>query len=275
MIIDIHVHCFPETLAPRALSVLAERAGTAPHFDGTVPQLRTVMERAGIDRAVLQPIATKPEQTVGVNRWAFKAQDERVISFGTLHPDYPQWRDELKWLVEAGIKGVKFHPNYQEFNIADPKLFPLYEAIFTAGLIVLFHSGVDLWYPDSGQAHPRQLKQVLTLFPGATIIAAHMGGFRTWEAVEEYLVGTALYFDTAYSLGELGAARMEKIIREHGVEKILFGSDTPWSDPQAEIAKLKSLQLTEEEREKILGGNAQRLLRLEQGTEEHRTGVRA
>ncbi|NLW55640.1 MAG: amidohydrolase family protein [Firmicutes bacterium] len=262
MIIDLHVHCFPGELAPRALSILAQRAGTAPYFDGTVNQLRTVMDRAGIDLAVLQPIATKPEQTVGVNRWAVSAQEERVISFGTLHPDYPQWRDELKWLVEAGIKGVKFHPNYQDFYIEDPKMFPLYEAIFTAGLMALFHTGVDLWYPDSSLGHPRQLKRLLTMFPGATIIAAHMGGFRCWEAVEEDLVGTELYFDTAYSFGELGVERMGKMIRDHGVEKILFGSDAPWSDPQAEIAKLKSLRLMEEEKQLILGGNAQRLLRL-------------
>ncbi len=262
MLIDMHVHCFPETLAPRALSILAQRAGTAPHFDGTVAQLKSVMERAGIDRAVLQPIATKPEQTVGVNRWAVQAQDERIISFGSIHPDYPKWRDELKWLVDAGIKGVKFHPNYQDFYIADPKMFPLYEAIFAAGLIALFHTGVDLWYPDSSQGHPRQIKKLLTTFPGATIIAAHMGGFRSWEAVEEELAGRELYFDTAYSFGELGAARMEKLIRAHGVEKILFGSDTPWTDPEAEIAKLKSLRLTEEELQKILGGNAQRLLGL-------------
>lgn len=260
MLIDIHAHCFPDQLAPKALSILAQRAGIAPYFDGTVDKLKRVMDEAGIDQAVLQPIATKPGQTEGVNRWAVSAQDQRIISFGTIHPDYPQWREELKWLVDSGIKGVKFHPNYQDFIVDDPKIFPLYEALFTAGLIVLFHTGVDLWYPDSNRCHPRQLKTLLRMFPGATIIAAHMGGFRRWEAVEENLVGTGLYFDTAYSFEELGVQRMEKLIREHGVEKILFGTDLPWSDPQAEIANLRSLKLTEEEIQKILGENAQQLL---------------
>lgn len=262
MIVDLHAHCFPDQLAPRALSILAERAGTEPYFNGTVSGLRMVMDEAGIDRAVLQPIATKPGQTVGVNRWAISVQEERIISFGTIHPETQGWQDELKGLVGAGIKGIKFHPNYQDFMVDDPKLFPLYEAIFTAGLMVLFHSGVDLWYPDTNQCHPRQLKKVLTLFPGATIIAAHMGGFRCWEAVEENLLGTDLYFDTAYSLGELGVERMEKLIRAQGVEKILFGTDSPWSSPQAEIANLKTLKLTAEEQQMILGGNARRLLKI-------------
>jgi predicted TIM-barrel fold metal-dependent hydrolase len=262
MIIDLHAHCFPDQLAPRALSLLAERAGIEPYFNGTVSGLKAVIDEVGIDRVVLQPIATRPEQTAGVNRWVLSLDDPRVISFGTIHPETQGWQDELKKLVGAGIKGVKFHPNYQDFMVDDPKLFPLYEAIFTAGLIVLFHSGVDLWYPDSNQCHPRQLKKVLALFPGATIIGAHMGGFRCWEAVEENLIGTDLYFDTAFSFGELGAERMEKLIRAHGVEKVLFGTDLPWGRPRGEIANLKTLKLSAEEQRLILGGNAQRLLRI-------------
>ena len=165
-------------------------------------------------------------------------------------------------MVDHGIKGVKFHPNYQDFSVDDPKLFPLYEGLFEAGLITLFHAGVDLWYPDSNRGQPRQFDRLLTMFPGAIIIAAHMGGFRSWDEVETNLVGKEIYFDTAYSFEELGAERMARLIKSHGVEKILFGTDAPWTDPKEEIARIRSLDLTEEEISNILGENARRLLRL-------------
>lgn len=261
MIIDVHAHCFPDQLAPKALAILGEKAGIPPMLDGTVGQLEAAMGKAGIDLSVLLPIATKPEQTVGVNQWAIEAQNNKLISFGTIHPAYANWREEIKRLAESGIKGVKFHPNYQDFSVDDPKLFPIYEELFSAGLMALFHAGLDLWYTEPNRCHPRQLGRLLTLFPGGTVITAHMGGFRCWDEVETNLIGRELYFDSAYSFAELGAEKMRRLIKSHGAEKILFGTDAPWTDPKVEIAQIRSLDLTEEEINKILGENARRLLR--------------
>ena len=53
---------------------------------------------------------------------------------------------------------------------------------------------------------------------------------------------------------------LEKIIRKHGAERILFGSDYPWHLPSQEISLIRSLDISEEEKEMILGENAARLL---------------
>jgi len=262
MIIDIHTHCFPDNLAPRAVPLLAEKGGISPFTDGTVACLKNSMKKAGIDFSVLQPIATKPEQTTGINRWAVSMQNGSIIAFGTLHPDYPDWKREIKWLWEAGIKGVKFHPDYQDFYVDDKKVFPIYEALAEAGMIMLFHAGKDIGYPPPYHCPPCRLRKVLDAFPGSIIIAAHMGGYENTYQVEKYLVGQDVYFDTSYSFDILGNGGMEKLIKQHGADRILFGTDSPWKDQEREVDNIRSLNLTEDEMEKILGGNAVRILKL-------------
>jgi len=262
MIIDIHTHCFPDKLARKAVPLLAQRAGIPAYTDGTLTGLKKSMHNAEISTCVLQPIATKPSQTVSINRWAAGIQDERVISFGTIHPDYPHWKDEIKWLVSTGIKGVKFHPDYQDYFVDDERVFPIYEAIFKQEMIVLFHAGIDVGLPTPCHCTPKRLKNVLDRFHGSCIIAAHMGGYKCWDEVRKLLLGKDIYFDTSYSLKDLGLPTMEKMIKEHGVEKILFGSDSPWTDQSNEIQQIKSMNLTGTEIDLILGDNAKQLLRL-------------
>lgn len=262
MVIDIHTHCFPDELAVRTIPFLSQKANIPAYTDGTVNRLKQSMTAAGIDISVLQPIATKPHQTIGVNRWAVGVQDTNIISFGTIHPDFPDWKDEIKWLVEAGVKGVKFHPEYQDFYVDDQRLFPIYEALFNANLIIIFHAGVDLGFPEPYHCPPCRLRKVLDSFPGGTIIAAHMGGYMYWNDVEKYLAGRNVYLDTSFSLKKLGFQRTKRLIKAHGYEKILFGTDSPWSDQSKEVYDIKSLNLSDKEITGILGSNAMRILNL-------------
>lgn len=262
MIIDIHAHCFPDSLAARAVASLAHTSGLTPFHDGTVKGLVNVMNRSGVDLSVLQPIATKPDQTVTINKWASEIHDEKIISFGTIHPEYKDYKGIIKWMTERGFKGVKFHSEFQDFFVDDPVFFKLYDAIFNAGLIVLFHSGVDLSYTEPFRCTPKRLAVLVDRFPGAKIIAAHMGGYRYWEDTEKYLLGKDIYMDTAYSLPEMGETLAARVIKEHGASKILFASDMPWADPGKDISFIKSLPLSDTEKDNILGINAKKLLSL-------------
>lgn len=260
MIIDLHAHCFPDDLAPRAIRTLANRVNVQPYTDGTIDGLRKSMETAGIAISFIQPIATKPDQTPTINRWAIESQGEQIRFFGTIHPDFPYWKDQVKMLAEAGIKGIKLHPDYQNFFVDEPRMLKIYEKVFEDGLFILFHAGVDIGLPEPCHCPPERLGKVLDYFPGAKIIAAHMGGYARWEDVERHLLGRDVYFDTSYSIKDLGYGKMTKLIKEHGVAKILFGTDSPWAEQVQEVEMLKSLALSQEEIQKILGGNAQELL---------------
>jgi len=262
MIIDIHTHAFPDELAERAMAVLTGNSNVTPYTDGTCAELRSSTQRAGIDLAAVMPIATKPSQAGSINRWAaeINRHNGNLICFGSLHPMQDDWREEISRLVAEGIPGIKLHPDYQQFFVDDPELFPIYNALADAGLILLFHAGVDIGLPPPVHCTPARLARVLDAAPDLTIIAAHMGGYSCWDDVERYLVGRELYFDTSYSMADLGAERMTDLIHAHGAGRILFGTDSPWTDQSAEVANIRALPLTDDEKAAILGGTALRLL---------------
>jgi len=263
MIIDFHTHTFPDDLAQRAIATLSQRAGIPALTDGTNDGLRASMRRAGVDYALIAPIATRPSQVRSINAWAadVTASTPELICLGTLHPALDNWREEIAHLCADGIPGVKMHHDYQECFVDDPIMLPQYRALAEAGLILLVHAGVDIGLPPPVHCTPDRLARVLDSVPNLTIIAAHMGGYLQWEAVEEHLVGRNLYFDTSYSLTDLGAERMMALIRAHGASRVLFATDSPWTDQQAEVAGIRALPLSEDERQAILGGNAERLLK--------------
>ena len=94
------------------------------------------------------------------------------------------------------------------------------------------------------------------------LILAHMGGYRRWDEVEEYLVGEHVWFDTAAVLGEIPDDQFVRIVRRQGADRILFGTDSPWAGQKEYVRYLRDLPLTEEEKLKILRLNALDLLGL-------------
>jgi uncharacterized protein len=261
-IIDFHTHCFPDDLAPRAMGKLSAAANITPATDGTLSGLKRSMDKAGISVSVVLSIATKPEQTTNVNSWAARVQDDAIIPFGSLHPDFPGWREEIARMVELGIQGVKFHPDYQDFYVDDPRMFEIYEAMAAAGLIVLFHAGLDAAYEPPFRCTPPRLRRVLNAFPGGKFVAAHLGGFKHWDEVEEHIVGQKVFLDTSFSLGHMTAEQWARICKAHGFDRILFGTDTPWADQSSEVEQLRAQKLPDQDFKKVMRDNAAGLLGL-------------
>lgn len=264
MVIDIHTHAFPDPIVSRAMEVLIGNSGLQPFTDGTYGGLRDSMKRAGVDLSVIAPIATKPAQARGVNRCAVEINkaNDALISLGSLHPEQDDWRSEIDGLVASKIKGVKFHPDYQEFYVDEPRLTPVYRALAEAELIVLFHAGVDIGLAPPVHCTPDRLARVLDAVPELTVIAGHMGGYKRWDDVQRYLVGRDLFFDTSFSRADLGDKAMASLMREHGVDRMLFGTDSPWTDQEAEVEGIRALGFNKDEQCAILGGNAAKLLGL-------------
>ena len=91
-------------------------------------------------------------------------------------------------------------------------------------------------------------------------MAAHLGGHDQWDEVEEYMVGEDLYLDTSMGFEFYSHEQFLRIVKNHGADKILFGSDSPWSRADKEIAALCALPLSDSEKDAILYKNAQRIL---------------
>ena len=259
-IIDIHTHIFPDEIAPTTIKYLEEEANTKAYLNGTISDLKSSMKRAGISISVNQPISTKSSQVQPINNWVKQIQDEAILSFGTIHPQFEDFKNEIKRLKEWGIKGVKLHPDYQKFHPDDESMFPIYESLRENEMIVLFHAGIDIGLYPPVHATPQRLAKVLDNFPGLIIIASHMGGYKLWDDVEKYLVGRDIYFDTSYVIDYMEIDRFVTIMKNHGFDKILFGTDSPWKDQADEVKKISVLNIPQEIQLDIFWGNAKGLL---------------
>ena len=165
-------------------------------------------------------------------------------------------------MYDAGIKGVKLHPDEQMIDLADKKMYPVYDLISDLGLPVVIHTGFDPFSPDHAHASPDQILKVRADFPKLRLILAHLGGYLDWDAAEELLAGKGMPMDTALATAGLPPEQAVRIIRKNGAENVFLGSDSPWATTAHALDYLLKLPLTDREKELIMGENAARLLGL-------------
>jgi hypothetical protein len=259
MIIDFHAHAFPEKIVSGAVGQLETHYGVKIKQSGRCQALLLNMEKGGIDKAVFFNVATKPSQVANANKWILAHASEKLIPFGTLHPEDPAWPERLKEIAPY-VHGIKLHPDFQGFYPDDQTYWPMYEAIFALELPILFHAG-DEKLP---YAAPERLAKVVAGFPGGKIILAHLGGYARWDEAEKYILGRDVWLDTSSVFWRLGPERTWKLIRKHDPERILFGTDYPLSSYPQELAWIRQYA-TEKERELFFHKNAERLLGLNAG----------
>ena len=175
--------------------------------------------------------------------------------------------------------------------IDDIRFMRIIEYASELGLIILTHAGIDIGLPQPVHCPPDKMRKVLDTVKPQKMVLAHYGGWKQWEEVYYYLAGENVYLDTAFLFGvqkntgkeqmnqeeegdKLGIHQNEggnfvsyiesesfmKILSKHGSDKILFATDSPWSDAKAGIEYIRNMSITEKAKEQILGGNAVRLL---------------
>lgn len=262
MVIDFHTHAFPDAIAERAVAGLVRGSGGIypPCTDGTVSGLIGAMDRFGVDVSVLQPVVTKPSQTESLNKWAKSAECDRIMAFGGIHPDTDDYKRDIDYVASLGIRGLKFHAEYQGFTVDEPRMLKIYDYAFEKGLMILHHAGFDPAFDPPFRSSPKMFKNVARAMQGGVMIVAHFGGQSQWDDVERELVGENVYLDTSMGLRYYGEERFVSIVKAHGAQKVLFGSDSPWSSADEEIALIRKSALSEDEKSTILYKNAQKLL---------------
>ncbi|AGW13712.1 amidohydrolase family protein [Megalodesulfovibrio gigas] len=235
---DFHTHAFHPKIASKVCEQLHQHYGAKPSGDGTVDDLLARAEAAGIEQVVALCAATVPAQVQPANDFAMHLQNTypQITAFGTLHPHGAGWEEELDRLRAAGIKGLKFHPEFQGFWMDDPMLLPLLEA--SQDFIWMFHVG-DAAPPEQNPSCPIKLGKILDRFPDARVVAAHLGGYRHWDWAVEHLAGRDVWFDTSSSMPFIRQETLERILRKHDPDRILFGSDYPLFDP---VESMEALQ---------------------------------
>ena len=266
-IIDFHTHIFPNDLAPRAVAKLIENALATGvtmknYTDATLHGLEESMVRNGIAASVTLAIATKPAQVSPINTGCAQNRRPNIISFGSLHPEMENFAEEIDFLVNNGIKGIKLHPEYQYFYVDDSKYYPMYEKLASSGIIVVFHTGKDPGPFTCDHALPQAVRKIHRDFPKLKIVAAHMGGWMVWDEAEKELAGVDIFFDTSAIYRLMQPQDFVRLCRKHGCERVIFGSDSPWYDQGECVEWILRTSLSDAEKEAVLGANAARLLDL-------------
>ncbi len=283
MVIDIHTHAFPDKIAKGAIDTLSREAHIVAHTDGTMKGLFESMEEADIDISVVMPVATSPSQVVKVNDSSlrnnekyYEGQSRRILSFGCMHPEFEDYRAELRRIAEHGIAGIKLHPVYQRCNIDDVKFLRIIDCAAENELTVLTHAGLDIGIPGAVHCSPQMCRNVWDKIGSFKFILAHMGGWRNWEEVPELLAETGVCLDTSFSsefieplddgywddkdTQMMNEDQFMEIIRAFGPGRMLFGSDSPWTNQKNSREYIEKLPLSQEELNGILGGNAMAFL---------------
>lgn len=257
-IIDTHAHIFPDKIAEKAAASIGKYYGVKMSHNGTVGELLESGGKIGVCRYVVHSSATTVEQVKVINNYisGVQATHPEFIGFATLHPGLRDVKAEVDRIISLGLKGIKLHPEFQHFSIDDQDMMPVYEAV-EGRLPVLMHMGDQ----NADSSSPARLARVLEKFPRLVVIAAHFGGYRMWDLSCEYLIGKEnVYMDTSSSLSFISPELAVHMIRKHGADKFLFGSDYPMWDHKEELDRFLALNLTEEERRAILSENAKKLL---------------
>ena len=279
LIIDFHAHTFPEQIAQRAIAKLSKSAHIKNYLDGTLAALQSSMQAAGIDYAVLLPVVTKPAQQEDINRNAIltnnRYQETGILSFGGIHPDNENYKQILRELASHNIRGIKLHPVFQQTYFDDIRYLRIMECACENGLIILTHAGFDASFPEHTHVTPDRIRNVLKQIQPDKLVLAHMGGWACWDEAEELLASYDMYLDTAFSLSPLrsntGAAtdghykplsreQFLRMVKTFGENRILFGSDSPWTDLSESLSLIRESGLSSLEVQDILGNNAAKLL---------------
>lgn len=269
MIIDFHTHIFPEKIAKRTIETLSSAGEIPPFSDGTESGLISSMERAGVDISVSLPVLTSPSQFEGVLRFAeeinlkYSSSERRIISFAGIHPMCEDIEEKMRYIKSRGFLGVKIHPDHQRTYIDDEGYVKILSCAREYDLIVVTHAGYDVGFPDEPiKCTPDRVLNLISRVPYNKLVLAHYGGNEMFDEVYEKLAGQDLFIDTSYILRFINPKTFCKILLKHGEDKILFASDSPWSDAGFDIAKLNSFGLSTTTMKKIFCENARALLQL-------------
>ncbi len=277
MVIDFHTHTFPDKIAAAAVDKLKTKANIVAYSDGTAGGLEESMKKADIDISVVMPVATNPEKVQHINDISAELTKKNgFIYFGCIHPDTDNAENEVRRIARLGLKGIKIHPVYQDVDIDDIRYLRILDAAAAEGLIVLMHAGDDIGFPGVVRCSPEMTRRAVDKIGKLKLVAAHMGGWQNWDRVAEYLLDTAVYIDTAFSLGAaeyldkvkadathkklMDADEFCALVQVFGADRVLFGTDSPWADQKTALSQFNATALTIDEKQKILCDNARALL---------------
>ena len=256
-IIDAHAHIFPGKIEGPAVHAISDfYFGMDMPHKGSSEELLESGSKIGVSYYLVFSAATVPTQVERINDFIIGECEKHpeFLGAGTMHAAYAAAQDyegQVEKLYQHGVKGIKLHPDFQNFNIDDERMMPVYAALARRGMFMITHSG-DYRYDYS---HPKRVAHVAERFPELRVIAAHFGGWMQWPEARAYLNLPNVYFDTSSTMGFSGPEPALAALEVFDHSHIFFATDFPMWDHRRELQRFLSLGLDEKTRDDILYNN--------------------
>jgi predicted TIM-barrel fold metal-dependent hydrolase len=242
-------------------------------FDRRIADLpKDPRERAEATKALREELAGR---VIRYNEWGVETgkQHPELLPFVGADPIF-MTRDglvnELEDKLKKGAKGVKLVPMALHIYLNDPRLWPVYDFCNRTGLPLLTQSGGGFQSGDGWDAwgRPIYLRPALEEFKNLKVITAHFGRGYLDDVVELANKFEGFHTDLSSQIGEWGEPGQWTVeegveaIRKTGSKKVIYGTNSPQSDPARYVEKLKSLPISDTELEEIAAGNVMRVVGL-------------
>jgi predicted TIM-barrel fold metal-dependent hydrolase len=289
VIIDFHTHIFPPWLRERRDEYVKRDACFSLLYSqpkarmATAEELLTAMDEAGIDLSVVLNIGwVSHDLCVKTNDYILDSVSRyprRLTGFCAIQPRAEDAAvAEIERCARAGAKGIgELRSDVQAFDLTDERTMrPVVDAALRHDLILLTHSSEPVGHEYSGKGGitPDILYPFITAFPNLKLVCAHWGGGLPFYALMPEVAGalTNVLFDTAATVFLYKPDVFEQVSHMIGSDKILFGTDYPLMHQNRVLAQVQSARLSEEDKAKILGANAQKLIHCDERSEAQHGG---
>ena len=267
-VFDIHTHTYPEAIAEKACVNLGKFYDFIVEGAGTYAHLESQAKENNVGGYLLFSVCTNAHQVEKVNSSIAslaelsRSHGFKTVGYAGMHQDYPDFRGELERCASIGLRGVKIHPDIQGVDINDPRLLPLYGIMQEMDMPLYLHMGDNR--PEYRFSEAKKLAEVLDMFPKLRVVAAHLGGYKSWNDALVYLAGREnVMYDTSSALWAMTPETAFDIIHKLGVKNVMFGTDYPVKNTAGELERFRAIGLSADEEADILWNNAIRFLGLE------------
>ena len=282
--IDVHTHAeisVRDPQKPSKFQIAAQAYFKNDSQQPTIPEIAKYYRERRIACVIFsvdgeRARGNKPVSNEEVAELAAENSDI-MIPFASIDParGADAVRQARRLIADYGVKGFKFHPQFQEFFPNDPMAYPLYEVIAEAKLPALFHtghSGMGTGMRGGGgirlkYGNPMDVDDVAVDFPDMPIILAHPSWPWQDEALSIALHKPQVYIDLSGWSPKYFPPQLVQFANTQLKHKVLFGSDYPVITPDRWLADFEKIDIRDEVRPLILKENAVRLFKLN-GVEE-------
>jgi uncharacterized protein len=228
--------------------------------------LVTHMDRLGMERLILSQGFNDHEYHPTPDQ--VRLENDRVMDAVRAFPDRAYGSlyvspDDADFCVQEFDRCVRDGPMVMvgeletDVRCNSPNLDPLVERAAAMNVPIHQHCWIKSNGSEPGESTPADLVELAKRHPQAQFICAHTGG--NWE------LGIRTIRDTKNICAEIAGSDptsgfVEMAVRELGAERVIYGSDVGGRTFASQLAKVLGAEISDSEKELILGGNLRRLL---------------